>query len=126
MNCFGFPAVLADSVKNCPARVHLESVALHQMLFQFNHILTVKMDQFSTFLTFAVETGCLVTVFLCSEIFKTGTARPVHIVFGDQPLLHHLLQIAVNCRCSDRNSLFFKMQTDICDRHMCSLHGPEI
>ena len=32
MNRFGFPAVLADSVKNSSAWIHAESVTFHQML----------------------------------------------------------------------------------------------
>lgn len=66
---------------------------LHQMLSQFNHILAVEMDQFSTFLAFTVKTDGLMTVFLCPKVFKAGTACPVYIILGNQTLLYHLLQI---------------------------------
>ena len=96
------------------------------MLFQFNHILAVKMYQFSTFFAFAVETGHLVAMLLCSKIFKTGTACPVYIVFCNQSLLYHLFKITVNCCRSDIDSLLFEIGADICGRHMCTLYRLKI
>ena len=72
--CFFFvifqsSAFFTDSIKNRSARIHAKSMTVHQVLFQFNHILAVKMYQFSTFFAFAVETGHLVALLVPSTLY---------------------------------------------------------
>ena len=63
---------------------------------------------------------------LCPEIFKTGTARSIYVVLRNHPLLYHLFKVAVDSRRSDRNSLLFKITTDICNSHMRPLYGLQV
>ena len=65
-------------------------------------------------------------MFLCPEIFKTGTARPIYVVLRNHPLLYHLFKVAVDSRCPNRNPLPFKKTTDICNRYMCPFYGLQI
>ena len=65
-------------------------------------------------------------MFLCPEIFKTGTARSIYVVLRNHPLLYHLFKVAVDSRCPNRNPLPFKKATDICNRYMCPFYGLQI
>ena len=87
------------------------------------NLITLNMNQFSTFLTFAVITDRLTVLFLFTCIFKTSAAGSIHHIFGNHSFSDHFLQVAVYCCRSDCNFTVFEVFSDFLYSNMLSLHG---
>ena len=87
------------------------------------NLITLNMNQFSTFFTFAVVAARRFAVILSADIFKTGAAASFDDVFCNHALLYHALQMTIHRRHSHCDAFLFEMVANIIDRNMATRDG---
>ncbi len=100
---------------------------LFNMLDQRFYLFAVEMNQFATFITFAVITAsCAIFGMLIIYIFEAGGAAIIQVILVDNALIYQLVEMTIDCCKTDRFTRFLEMLNYIIYSNMLPLGGHEI
>lgn len=87
------------------------------------NLITLNMNQFSTFFTLAMIAALIIRCLTLSYVLKAGTFCTFYHIFLNQTFFYHLFQLPVYCCRSDCNFTVFEVFSDFLYSNMLSLHG---
>lgn len=87
------------------------------------NLITLNMNQFSTFFTLAMIAAFIIRCLTLSYVLKAGTVCTFYHIFLNQTFFYHLFQLPVYCCRSDCNFTVFEVFSDFLYSNMLSLHG---
>ena len=87
------------------------------------NLITLNMNQFSTFFTLARIAALIIRCLTLSYVLKAGTVCTFYHIFLNQTTFYHLFQLPVYCCRSDCNFTVFEVFSDFLYSNMLSLHG---
>ncbi len=87
------------------------------------NLITLNMNQFSTFFTLAMIAALIIRCLTLSYVLKAGTVCTFYHIFLNQTIFYHLFQLPVYCCRSDCNFTVFEVFSDFLYSNMLSLHG---
>ena len=118
-------AVCTNSVKNGAERIYYKTVFCLEMSAQLFKFIAFKMNKAAAKLTLEVKM-LFVMIAVFSGIFEAGSRVFIYKILLNQTFVYKLFELTVNCRNSNGDVLFLKMNAYILGCKMLSLHFAKI